>query len=142
LRELSDLGSQPSPVLASGSLNESKKEIYDMNFRLKFAVFGLLIGAYVPLHAGAVGLQVNVPFAFVAGGKKLPAGNYSVQETGPMGLILIQGRGHGLSTALLTTAEGPYSSASEPGLTFVNRGGEKCLSRVQFVAEPARLTGR
>src|SRR6516225_4462186 len=42
--------------------------------------FGILVAMAMSVSAESLLVNVNVPFSFVAGGKTLPAGTYSIEE--------------------------------------------------------------
>ena len=100
----------------------------------------LLASAIAPARAqSGNALRIHIPFAFVAGGHKLPPGDYTIQEIGPSGLLLITGRGADTSAAVLTSAGGPINAGRDPGATFDGRGAERYLSQVQLFGEPTRI---
>jgi hypothetical protein len=82
-------------------------------------------------------LKVNVPFAFVVGGRTLPAGTYYVQKTDESGLVLIHAR-TGESAIVLAVASGNYNSVDDqPGLSFERNGqGDAVLTKVKMTGQP------
>lgn len=114
-----------------------------MNTRLVkslIAVGVLAVASVAPVSAQTGDLQINVPFAFVAGGQKLPSGTYSVQIVNEAGLVMIHSRS-GQSAAVMTMSSGNYSSQDDQAsLSFErNAQGEPVLTKVQFIGQPARL---
>jgi hypothetical protein len=101
-----------------------------------------LTAAAVAPAQSANSLLVTVPFAFSAGGAKLAAGSYSIQEESENGLILIQSKTSGQSAAVLTRNGGSYVGNNDSGLVFErNADGEAVLTKVQMSGEPDRVLG-
>lgn len=75
-------------------------------------------------------LRVSVPFEFTAGGTKMPAGQYSIEENGEGGTLII----HCLTTKrTIMVLSGPDSVPAgkhDPSLTFERRNGVPALTRV------------
>lgn len=108
------------------------------------------VAAGVCLFFGAVGafaqsantVRVSIPFDFIAGGQKLSAGDYLVEETGEtgVGMLLIRGLNTKQSAMLLS---GPADSrgltlAQDASLTFERRGSDVYLTKVQPSGVPGR----
>jgi hypothetical protein len=104
------------------------------------AVGLLAIASVAPMAAQSSELQINVPFAFVAGGQKLPAGTYYVQKADETGLILIHSR-TGQSATTFTVQSGDYNAVDgHPGLSFERNGqGEPVLTKIQMAGFPVLL---
>ena len=89
-----------------------------------------LLGVGISAHAqDTEGVRVKVPFEFVAGGKTLPAGTYTI---GRLSLeaysgIAISGYGHG---ALVLPIAVDGTPAGQPKLSFEHVGGKYFLSEV------------
>jgi hypothetical protein len=89
-----------------------------------------LLGVGISAHAqDTEGVRVKVPFEFVAGGKTLPAGTYTI---GRLSLeaysgIAISGYGHG---ALVLPIAVDGTPAGQPKLSFEHVGGKYFLSQV------------
>jgi hypothetical protein len=104
------------------------------------AMAALMLGAgsLALRAAGNETLVVTVPFEFVAGTTKLPAGEYRVQPYSETGLLMIQGN-RGRSSAMVfstpVTLSGDHADAA---LIFSEKGGVHVLSGVQFIGLPAR----
>jgi hypothetical protein len=75
---------------------------------------------------------VNVPFEFVAGGKTLPSGTYSVSRLSPArsGLVI---HSYG-DSALLLPIVFDGTSAAQPTLSFEHVGDKYFLNRVETPA--------
>lgn len=116
-----------------------------MTFRIKSCALTLLCLLTSNVRAASVSeLRVHISFPFLAGDKKMPAGDYVVHRMESGGLLLIQGYGRDgynrdAIAAVLSFAENPGASEGTPGISFVGSEGERRLARVQLVGEPARL---
>jgi hypothetical protein len=98
---------------------------------MKFCKLGLLFAllAAISLPAAAQELHVNVPFNFAAGGKTLPAGQYTIQRTFADGDAWSVIGDHDSAIVLISTVQ----SASEPhnpSLVFLQQGGLYSLTRI------------
>ena len=104
------------------------------------AMAALMLGAgSVALHAaGDTTLVVKVPFEFVAGTTRLPAGEYRVQPYSETGLLMIQGNGGHSSAMVFSTPLTLNGNHSDAALMFSEKGGVHVLSGVQFIGLPAR----
>jgi hypothetical protein len=108
--------------------------------KLSFGAAALFAAATICAWAQpASTVRIHVPFSYAVAGKILPPGDYVIQETGGMGLLLIQGRGRGDVAAVLTTSGAPSSSDREAGARFEDDGGEKRLTEVQLNGSPTRI---
>jgi hypothetical protein len=104
---------------------------------LTCAVLGLSLASMVPMMAES-SLSVNVPYPFVAGKVRLPAGAYTIQEDLVNGVVTIR-NSEGNTVALISTpGVRTASSSAVPSLTFVNVRGEMVLTSVQEAELPAR----
>jgi hypothetical protein len=92
-------------------------------------LFGGLLALATSLSAESAMVNVNVPFAFVAGGKVLPAGSYTIEEPSTGGVLLIRGT-EANSSAMIIAVNGGPSNASHAGVTFSRRGSMVVLSTV------------
>ena len=79
-------------------------------------------------------LHIHAPFAFVAGGARLPAGDYTISETTDSGVILIAGR---TSALVMTMPLGP-EIPSPPAVTFGIHNGERRLVSLRLPGSPIR----
>ncbi len=95
-----------------------------------------LLGFGISAHAqDAGGVVVNVPFEFVAGGKTLPAGTYSVGRLSP-GIhpsLIIDSKDNGPFALVLPIVRGG-DSAGRTELSFERAGGRYFLSKVETPA--------
>ena len=85
----------------------------------------------VPVRAQSdrpAGMTTEVPFAFVSGGKTLPAGRYSV-ETGQTWIRFTDARGHPVQTLLPNSREDSVTPA--PRLVFQQYGGQFFLCQIR-----------
>ena len=91
-----------------------------------------LLGFGISAHAqDANGVVVKVPFEFVAGGKTLPAGTYSVGRLSP-GIhpsLIIDSKDNG-AFALVLPVVADGDSAGRTDLSFERVGGKYFLSKV------------
>jgi len=100
---------------------------------------GLAAAALAPLQAQS--LSVNVPYPFVVGKLKLPAGAYTIQEEMVNGVITIRSA-DGRTVALLSSPGALTPDGAMPSLTFVNAGGEMVLTAIREASLPARVLPR
>lgn len=94
-------------------------------------LFGGLLALAMSLSAETALVNVNVPFAFVAGGKMLPAGQYTIGEGTSGGFLLIRGTQPN-STALVLAVNAGESTNNHVGVTFRHRGGSVVLSTIEI----------
>jgi hypothetical protein len=105
---------------------------------LTMAVLGV---AMVVLSAGsarAETLEVNVPFAFLVGGKQLPAGAYRIERAFENSSSLVRIRGeHGAATLFVqTTPMAGANAAHDAALVFVP---DETANRLTAIFEPNGL---
>lgn len=91
--------------------------------------FGGLVALATSLSAETALVNVNVPFAFVAGGKMMPAGSYTIEEPTTGGVLLIRGNQPNSTALVLALNAGP-SSTNHAGVTFNRRGSVAVLSTI------------
>jgi hypothetical protein len=92
-----------------------------------------LLGLAISAHAqDASGVVVKVPFEFVAGGKTLPAGTYSVGRLSPgiHAALIIDSKDNG-AFALVLPAVPDGDSAGHTALSFERVGDKYLLSKVE-----------
>jgi hypothetical protein len=94
--------------------------------------------------AHAESFSIAVPFAFEAGGKNLPAGNYTVESVST-GVLVIRGAA-AAETAAIVVSPTEYSESSKMGLVFQRNSEMPALSAVKLgsgltmtVVPPKRL---
>jgi hypothetical protein len=94
-------------------------------------LFGGLFALAMSLSAETALVNVNVPFAFMAGGKMLPAGQYTIGEGTSGGFLMIRGNQPN-STALVLAVNAGESTNNHAGVTFSRRDGSVVLSTVEI----------
>jgi hypothetical protein len=102
-----------------------------------FVVFGLLF-AFALAKGQAQSpntLHFQVPFAFVAGGVRLPAGGYTISETSTTGVFEITGKAIGIFVTMPFAPEG-LSTKAMARFSLLN--GERHLTALQFPGSPSR----
>jgi hypothetical protein len=111
-----------------------------MNIRFLRVVWllGSLLAFTFAANAQTSVANVHVPFEFAAGGKMLPAGDYSIESPELSGVLLIRGRA-GNSVAVLATAGAPGTATSTVKLTFERRGAELYLCVLELPDETVTL---
>lgn len=92
----------------------------------------LLLVVAAPAFAQVETMQVNVPFAFTAGKKVLPAGRYTV-TTNDLGTYLLKGQHAG--AAVLTDQVNSPAVSHEASLVFVKDGEHYSLAQI-WTADP------
>jgi hypothetical protein len=70
-------------------------------------------------------LVVNIPFDFVAGDMKLPAGEYSVKVSGPTQTLLLISRKDAAATAFMNTNPAVSSEPQTESKLIFNRYGDR-----------------
>ncbi|MET0624368.1 MAG: hypothetical protein ABW250_15405 [Pyrinomonadaceae bacterium] len=95
-----------------------------------FAVLLLAAGAQAQT---ARGLEVQIPFDFVAGQKQMPAGKYTVRRVrvDSAGALLIKGEGKGAAAAVVMTSTGDENPA-QAALVFRQHGERHFLALVSI----------
>jgi len=92
----------------------------------------LFVLAIAPMRAQNNGfLRVQIPFSFVAAGKELPAGEYTIQQTSESGIMIIHGLHEGRTVAAPTMFVWT-SGSQEPGAKFTTVAGQKYLDRIEM----------
>jgi hypothetical protein len=76
-------------------------------------------------------MVVNIPFDFVAGNSKLPAGEYSVKTSGPTNTLILIARSDSAASAFIATNAAVASEPkTESNLIFNRYGDRYFLSQV------------
>jgi len=97
---------------------------------LKLTVmFGGLVALAASMSAESAMVNFSAPFEFVAGGKLLPAGNYTVEEPSNGGVVMIRGNQPN-STALVLAVNGGPSNTNHARVTFSRSGSAVVLSSI------------
>ncbi|HTP85330.1 MAG TPA: hypothetical protein VMJ34_00205 [Bryobacteraceae bacterium] len=105
------------------------------SLKVTCAVLGLSLLSALPMLAESA-IRVNVPYQFIAGKVRLPAGTYTIQEDAVNGVLTISNT-EGRTVAMLS-GPGNTAGTAAPSLTFVNVKGEMVLTSVQQPDRPAR----
>jgi len=110
-----------------------------MNINAKNTLFLMMTAAAVsagrPSVARADGLATaNIPFAFIVGDTRLPAGDYTISETssGPTVLLVESTDGTRVSFVSTIAAAPTDGDATHPDVEFQTVGKERFLSRVDM----------
>ena len=77
------------------------------------------------------GITVHVPFDFVAGASKLPAGDYYVAQEGPQGVVFITNLQTRTSFAMMPESSLLTGASAQPGVSFVKVGGNYIMKVVR-----------
>ena len=93
-------------------------------------LLGSLLAFATVVNAQSEVVNVRVPFAFVAGGKSLPAGDYRLDKGQGSGVLTIQG-GSGNSAAFLTIIGQGRAQTDSAALVFERHGSEMFLAAVR-----------
>jgi hypothetical protein len=94
-------------------------------------LFGGLLALATSLSAESAILSVKVPFSFVAGGKVMPAGNYTIEQPSNGGVLLIRGNQPNSSAMVLSVNAGP-TNLTHAGVTFSRQGAAVVLSSIDI----------
>jgi hypothetical protein len=101
-------------------------------------LLGSLLAFTMVVNAQSEALNVRVPFAFVAGGKLLPAGNYRV-DRGEVANVLLIHNASGDSSAFLTMTMESSAAAETASLVFAREGPALVLSAIRFRGQQSRI---
>jgi len=96
----------------------------------KLGVFLTLLAAICLPAAAQTQIHVNIPFNFVAGGKALPAGHYTVRQVFPNDSSAYGLFGDHDSAMVLTGASQSVSAPHQLSLVFLQQGGQYSLTRI------------
>ncbi len=107
--------------------------------KMMVAVCGLASLAGAAFGAMEAKAVISIPFEFVAGGKRLPAGEYRFTEDSNTGVISLQGRTPGSATMLITSPGGSMSSDGSATASFSRMGGENHLTGFLVEGQPVRV---
>jgi hypothetical protein len=112
-----------------------------MNIRFLKLIWllGGLLALAIAGHAQSPSATVHVPFRFVAGGKMLPAGEYTISDANISRVLLIRGSA-GNSLAVMTTAIGAGTKTGKAKLSFERRGSELYLSSIEMPDQSVGLS--
>jgi hypothetical protein len=112
-------------------LRLQQKEITMTQIFRKTLLFAGLSALWVSpaVNAQSARLEADIPFAFHAGGKVLPAGAYLLTENGSPGIFLIRNRAQKESQLVLAPEPKNYMPKTSK-LVFVHGGNEYILSEI------------
>jgi hypothetical protein len=105
--------------------------------KVMILIGGLLV-CTLAMNAQSEVVTVHVPFAFEAGGKLLPAGDYWVDRGEQSNILLIHGAS-GSSSAFLTMLVDSAAKADAASLVFVRQGGTLVLSAIRLPGQESRV---
>ena len=109
------------------------------NTIVRFAFCLTALFASTNLFAESRGLlRVSVPFEFTVAGTTMPAGDYSIQETGQGGALLIHCLSAKRSVLVLSTPGTVPSGTHDASLTFERHNGTRTLTKVLTDSSIAR----
>ena len=110
-----------------------------MRFCRIIALFGALIASTVPDALAASPLiTAQVPFAFMVGNRKMPAGSYTVASSATTSSVFyIQGAGQAIAV-LSSPLDTAMKDGAKPALVFETKGSERYLVGVRMDGEPGR----
>jgi hypothetical protein len=92
-------------------------------------LFGALLALETTLSAQSGLINVDIPFAFVAGNTVMPAGSYTIEEPTIHGVLLLRGSQPN-STAMVLAVNGGPSTMTHAGVKFSRRGSAVVLSTI------------
>jgi len=115
-------------------LEFSQRSLLQMETRMKnkwlYFTMSLSLMSALAATARAESFSVQVPFAFAAGGKNLPAGSYTVDPIA-VGILLIRGGTSGESAAVVASPENT-GMPDRPSLSFDRTSDVPLLSSVRM----------
>jgi hypothetical protein len=106
--------------------------------QIRIAIGALALLASTAVYAQTNFMHVKVPFDFVVSGQKMSAGEYTIEQSGSNGALLIRSS-ETRHSAIVLGEPGSSSPLANPGLTFERRNGEVYLVRVTELNGPARI---
>jgi hypothetical protein len=100
-----------------------------------------LVGSVTPILAESHGLlRVSVPFSFTVAGTKMPAGDYSIEQSGEGGTMIFHSLAGKKSVMVLTAPSGYNPSAHGASLTFNRVGGDAVLTSISTESSVRNLS--
>ncbi len=109
------------------------------NRYLRVAVSALaLFAASVACAQSSGVLHVSIPFSFVVNGQKMAAGDYTVEQSGEAGLLILHCFQNRQSAIVMSAPSYERAADHPPGLSFERRSGEVHLVRVTELEGPSR----
>lgn len=104
-------------------------------------ILGSICASTTGAHAQSAIARAKVPFEFVASGRMMPAGEYSVEVPDFNGVIVLHGT-TGNPVALLTTVAGSAAPTTTSKMIFERRNGIVYLSAVEWPDNTARVMSK
>ena len=111
---------------------------------LCFAMLSLLATAG-KAHAQAMTFKAHVPFPFVVGNQRLPAGTYQIQrllgrpgESDQVGIIVMRSTDPRVYKAVTTNLVDQPTGTSHTQLAFAAQGGQHYLAEVRIEGEKSQ----
>ena len=101
-------------------------------------LLGSLLVCTLAMNAQSEVVTVHVPFAFEAGAKLLPAGDYRVDRGEASNILVIHG-GAGNSSAFLTMPVESPTKADTASLIFARQGETLVLSAIRLPGQQSRV---
>ena len=101
-------------------------------------LFSSLLAFAMTVNAQSEVVTVHVPFAFEAGGKLLPAGDYLVDRGEASNVLVIHGSS-GNGAAFLTMATESAGPADKTSLVFARENGTLVLSAIHLPGQQSRI---
>ena len=93
------------------------------------AAAAMIITAVPAMANTPTSTKTNVPFAFVASGKTMPAGLYVFAKNSDA-VMSVRHEDGDAALAVITRHVGPINGASQPKLIFVKKNGQYHLSEI------------
>jgi hypothetical protein len=116
------------------SVLRKKEPTFNMKLLKITSLFGGLLALATSLSAESATVNFNVPFSFVAGGKVLPAGTYTILEPNPAGVFLIRGTASDSAAMVLVVNGGP-TTGEHASVSFNKSGSTPVLSVIDIPGE-------
>jgi hypothetical protein len=93
------------------------------------AAAAMMISAMPMMANTPTTTKTNVPFAFVASGKTMPAGQYTLAKNSE-NVLSVRNAAGDTTFAVVTRQVGSLNSATPPKLIFVKKNGQYHLSEI------------
>jgi len=109
--------------------------------KIRSSLIGGLCGA-LTLSALGSGIEADIPFAFRAGDRELPAGNYSFITAARTDAVVVRGGGTEINLPARTRLRGPTGTLDFEGtLAFDRKGETRVLSEIWIPTEDGYQVG-
>jgi hypothetical protein len=100
-------------------------------------LLALTAAACLPAVAQS-GMKINVPFGFVAAGKAMPAGEYTVDKTFPNNSYAWTLTSNNRSMMMLTNPAESREAKHNLSMVFLNQGGKYFLAEIWLTEHTGR----